>query len=205
MNLQKRISWYSGIAAFVSLILAILLHWTNREFLANIFIGLFSSGVLICLTAVLTYLDNRRSELQALYIGCSSFQKALTRNLRDNNRIDIYTLKDNLEIIMESYKSQIYCHLCELSAIEKGTDLDKIIEEFYEAVRHIYLFVCEDRETIVSFLLGNISSEELQSYEFKHVGAESVAYLQKLNGATDRLAVFLNFSTLDERSGTRDL
>ena len=199
MKLQKRISWWSGIVALISLILAFILHWLKQEFIANIFIGLFSSGILICISAILTYLDCRKSELRALYVGCSSFQKTLSRNLRDNNRIDIYTLKDNLEIIMESYKTQIYCHVCELMAIRKHTQLHNTVSDFFEAIRHIYLFVCEDREVIVNFLLQRISREELDSYNYKHVSEEAVVYLQQLNEATEKLAVYLNYSSTDEK------
>lgn len=199
MKLQKRISWWSGVVALLSLILAFILHWFGQEFIANIFIGLFSSGILICISAILTYLDYRKSELRALYIGYSSFQNTLSKNLRSNNQIDSIVLKENLESIMESYKTQIYCHVCELLAIRKNTKLYCIVNDFFEAIRHIYLLVCEDREMIVSFLLQNISLEEMNAYEFKHVGSEAVAYIQQLNAATQKLAVYLNYDSTDEK------
>lgn len=198
MKLQKRISWWSGIVAMISLILAFILHWFKQEFIANIFIGLFSSGILICISAILTYFDYRKYELRALFIGCSSFQNTLTKNLRDDNQIDIIVLKENLEAIIESYKTQIYCHVQELFAIRKNSKLYNIVSDFFEAVRHIYLFAREDRAMIVNFLLHNIDREALNSYKYKHVGDEAVEYLQKLNVATEKLADYLKYNSVDE-------
>lgn len=42
----------------------------------------------------------------SLYNGCHDFMEALNKNLRVDNRIGIYELKDNLEEMQKVYKKR---------------------------------------------------------------------------------------------------
>lgn len=96
LNLQRRIAVLSGILSLLSLVVSIILSFFGFSFASNLFLGLFSSGILICGTAIVTYFYERNRAVLSLYNGCYDFMEALNKNLRVDNRIGIYELKDNI-------------------------------------------------------------------------------------------------------------
>ena len=95
--------------------------------------------------------------------------------------------------MMDSYRKDIYYHVCELANLHKRSKLNKMVIDIWEQARHLYLFVVEDDEKITSFLIGKISKEDLQSYKFRYVSDEAVEYMKKLNTAQDALAYRMNY------------
>ncbi len=197
MKLNKRMAQWSGAIASIAFIISLFTNFCCdsecSNYATNVLIGLFSSGILVCVTSVISYFHDRNKLLYLLYEGCSSFKKMLQKNLRADNRIDIYTAKENLSIMMDSYRKDIYYHVCELANMRKGSKLNKMVMDIWEQARHIYLLVVDDDEKIDSFLLGEISKEDIQSYKFCYVGDEAVEYMKKLNTAQDTLAYHMNY------------
>ena len=52
--------------------------------------------------------------------------EALNKNLRVDNRIGIYELKDNLEEMQKVYKKEVYFYICQLLSMNKHFKLIKI-------------------------------------------------------------------------------
>lgn len=193
MRLQKTISVWAGIVAGISLGISISLYLLNFEYISNIFVGLFSSGILVCITSVVSYFHERNKVIFALYEGCLSFMETLNGGLRIDNRMGIYELRDNLSQIMASYKKDIYYYVCELMRVNKYSDLHQIVAELWEAARHIYLFVVDDNEQVMKCLLGDITPDEIKNYPWKYVSSKSVTYLKDLQKARDKLAYHMNY------------
>ena len=61
LNLQRRIAALSGILSLLSLVVAIILNFFEFSFASNLSLGLFSSGILICGTAIVTYFLREKS------------------------------------------------------------------------------------------------------------------------------------------------
>lgn len=194
MKLNKLIAIYSGIISIAALFLSLYTNFCiEAQYTTNVLIGLFSSGILICITSIITYRMERNKAIYNLYKGCYSFMKCFEKNLKHNNRIDLYELKDNFDIVLTSYNNDIYYHYCELTIVPNNSKLYTLIFEIWENARHIYLFVQEDNSIIQSFLLGNISQEELQTTTWKHTGSESVAYMKELGKSLEALAYHMNY------------
>lgn len=119
MNLQRRIAVLSGILSLLSLVVSIILSFFGFSFASNLFLGLFSSGILICGTAIVTYFYERNRVVLSLYNGCYDFMEALNKNLRVDNRIGIYELKDNLQEMQKVYKKEVYFYICQLLSMNE--------------------------------------------------------------------------------------
>lgn len=66
MKLQKQVAIISATISGISLIFSFVLNIFDLKiltYLSNIFIGLFSSGILICAVAIITYLSERNKML----------------------------------------------------------------------------------------------------------------------------------------------
>ena len=193
MNLQRKIAVLFGILSFFSLALAIILDFFSFQFASNLSLGLFSSGFLICGTAIVTYFHERNRAVLSLYNGCHDFMETLNKNLRLDNKIGIYDLKNNLEEMQKVYKKEVYFYICQLLSMNKHFKLTKIIKEVWESVRRIYLFVVDDNDMVCQFLLGDISEDEMRNYTFKYIGNDSINQIKSLQEALEKLAYHMNF------------
>ena len=206
MKLNKRMAQWSGAIASIAFIISLFTNFCCdsecSSYATNVLIGLFSSGILVCVTSVISYFHDRNKLLYLLYEGCSSFKNILQKNLRADNQIDIYTARENFSNMMDSYRKDIYYHVCELANLHKRSKLNKMVMDIWEQARHLYLFVVEDDEKITSFLIGEISKEDIQYYKFRYVGDEAVEYMKKLNTAQDALAYRMNYYNI--RKGKRE-
>lgn len=202
MNLQRKIAVLSGILSFLSLTVAIILNFFDFQFASNLSLGLFSSGILICGTAIVTYFYERNRAVLSLYNGCHDFMEALNKNLRADNRIGIYDLKDNLDEMQKVYKKEVYFYICQLLLMNKHFKLTKIIKEVWESVRKVYLFVVEDNSRVFQFLIGDISEDEMKNYTFKYTGNDSIKQIKCLREALDKLAYHMNYYNI--RKGKKD-
>ena len=193
MKLQKRISIWSGAISLVSLILSAVFYCYDFSYLCNVFVGLFSSGILICVTAIVTYFSERNKAVFSLYSGCYQFMKQLNSNLTPDSTIAIEDIKNNFSAMMDSYSVDIYYYVCELSGLWKGSKLHKIIMAIWEAARKIYLLVLDDNSQVMEFYLGDISKQDLLGYKFKYVNNESIGYVKDLQSALDDLRYHMNY------------
>lgn len=193
MKLQKRISIWSGAISLVSLILSAVFYYYDLSYPCNVFVGLFSSGILICVTAIVTYFSERNKTVLSLYNGCYRFMKQLNSNLRPDSRVALEDVKNNLSAMMDSYSVDIYYYVCELSGLWKKSKLHKIIMAIWEASRNIYMLISEDNDQVMKFYLGDISEQELSNYKFKYVSDKSIKYVTDLQKAVDDLRYHMNY------------
>lgn len=193
LKLQKRISIWSGALSFISFILSAIFSIYGFSFLCSVFVGLFSSGILICFTAIITYFSERDKSVLSLYNGCYRFMKQLNQNLAPDGRVVLGDVKNNLSMMMDSYSVDIYYYVCELSGLWKRSKLYKIVMAIQEASRNIYLLVSEDNNQIMQFYLGDISQQDLLKYKFKYLGEESVESVKALEKALADLRYHMNY------------
>ncbi len=191
MKLQKNVALCSGIISFVALFFSYVFRCD--EYISGILVGLFSSGILICVVSIITFFNERDRVIYSLYIGCYDFMNALNANLRPDGMIAAEDIRRNFKNIIDVYNKSVYFHLCQLNILPKNTKLNKIIMEIWETARHIYLFVVEDNDKVMKYYLGDISEKEIRKNEWKYVGKESVAYIEQLQSALDKLRTYMNY------------
>lgn len=201
MKLQKNISIIAGSISVIALSVSIIFNCCcDGEYISNLFMGVFSSAILVCATSIATYFYERNKTIYMLYEGCTTFKQTFTKVIRTGNRIDFNLLKDIFSIVIESYKKDIYYQVCALNdSMIKNTKLNKLVLNIWEQSRHLYLLVVDDNEKLHSYLLNNISLEELHRYEFHFVSSESVEYMKRLNDAQEELAYHMNYYNLRNR------
>lgn len=208
MKLNKRIAQWSGAIASIAFIISLFTNFCCdsecSRYATNVLIGLFSSGILVCGTSIITYFHERKRALYLLYDGCFTFLKQFEKNLRHDNQINIYALLNNYNDIIISYKKDIYFHVCELAILSKRSNLRKLIMNIWESSRHVYLFVLDDREILHSFLQKEISEEKLKSIPIKHNSSESIAYIEKLGEDLETLAYHMNFYNMRKNAKTEE-
>lgn len=193
MKLQKQISLGSGTIAIGSLGLSIVCNYYGCSFLCNIFVGLFSSGILVFATALFAYFSERNKTILSLYRGCHRFMEQLNLNLTPDGEVPVKDIKNNLSAMQNSYSVDIYYYVCELSNLRKRSKLYRIIMAIWEASRNIYLLILDDSSQIMNFYLGDISQQDLSNYKFKYVGDESIKHIADLQKALDDLRYHMNY------------
>lgn len=201
MKLQKRISIWAGIISFASLALSIGFNLYGYSYISNVFVGLFSSGILMCVTSLLTYFSERNKTILSLYRGCYRFFNQLNSNLTPDGKASIDNVKENLSKMIDSYQTDIYYYICELSGIRKHSKLNKVIMSIWEAAQNIYLLVVDDNEQIMKFYLGDISKKDILDYKFKYVGSESINYTKDLQKSLDDLRYHMNYYNCKKGNG----
>ena len=193
MKLQKNVAICSGVVSLFALCLSYVFNSRNDVYISGIFVGLFSSGILICVVSIITYYNEREKALYSLYCGCYDFMEALNSNLRPNKQVPVEDIRKSFENMMNVYDKSVYYYMCQLSIITKNTKLWQITMDIWESVRHIYLFVADDRSNLTKFYLGDITKEELENKGWKYTSEESIAYIKALQGALDKLAFHMNY------------
>lgn len=193
MRLQRKTLFWSGLVSFIALAISYVAYLKEYEYISDICVGLFSSGILICITSVVSYFYERNAAVLSLYRGCFKFMESLTNSLRLDKMINLYELREDLDEIIHVYNENVYYYVCELKHINQHSNIRRIIDDIWENIRHIYLFVSDDREILLKCLLGDLDATTLKKYPWKHVGDESVAYLEKLQKALDKLAYQMNY------------
>lgn len=193
MRLQRDISLFSGSISIIALVLSYIFWFRNSDYFYNLCMGLFSSGILVCAVATVTYFNERNKAVLSLYRGCFRFMKQLNLNLRPNNQIELETVRENFARIEESYNIDIYYFVNELSILCKHSTLRRIVMDIWESARNIYLIVMNDNNKIMQFYVGDISLDDIANYRFQYVGPESVSYIKKLQKSLDELRVHMNY------------
>ena len=203
MKLQKNVAICSGVVSLVALYLSYVFNSRNSVYISGIFVGLFSSGILICAVSIITYFNEREKALYSLYCGCYDFMNSLNSNLRPNKQVPAEDIRKSFESMMNVYDKNVYYYMCQLNILTKNSKLRQITMDIWEAVRHIYLFVADDRSKLTEFYLGDITKEELENRGWKYTSEESLAYIKALQDALDKLAFHMNYYNIrKEQKGT---
>ena len=72
MKSHKYITIITSSVSVIALVLAVVYHCENKEFEANIMVGVFSSGFLAMLVSIIEYANKRRSTLETFYEYCGA-------------------------------------------------------------------------------------------------------------------------------------
>ena len=193
MKLQRKMIWLSGSISIVAFVTAYFLNQIGENFWCNIFIGLFSSGVLILVSSIAAYYYERNKEIFALYEGCYDFMGSLINLVRIDNRFGINELRDILAHSVDLYTRDVYYHVCELRRVNKYAKIRKLVDGIWENVRHVYLLLLDDKEKVDDFILENITKDEFQRYSWHIANEESQRYAKKLYEELGRLACHMDY------------
>jgi hypothetical protein len=90
-----------------------------------LFIGLFSSGILICAVAIITYFSERNKAIYQLYCACLDFSQALSFGKVITSRDEFLALKSEVNQATSIYNKDMQFLLDDLSALRKNQKLLK--------------------------------------------------------------------------------
>lgn len=192
MKLQKMVAIWSGFIAVLSFILSYCFN-ASSQFISGIFVGLFSSGILICITSIVTYFSEREKELTDLYEGSFEFVNSMLKNTRKGNSIEVHQFKDNLDYMMHTYDEKIFFRVDRLEILNHKSDAYRIVAKIWWAAASLYGAISEDREIASKFILGDISDDEIKSIQWKSYGDESIKKAKELLEAREELGNYLHY------------
>ncbi len=96
-NNKQAIIW-SSLLSVLSLVISILLHCLDFEYVSNLFSGVFASGILTTLIAIINYRTERKRTLEKFY---SYMRKAIGAYNRFENSSDLESSIDSVLLIDE--------------------------------------------------------------------------------------------------------
>lgn len=187
MKLQKRIAFISAGIAIIALGFAIWANYCSLDFVSNTLIGLFASSFLTLSVSITSYYSERSKALYELYKGTYDFMETLNSNLSPNNIVNLNDVKRNFSAMKSAYMKGVYANVSNLSAMQHSSKLYKIVLEIWEALRKLYLLICEDESEVMSFYMQDISLEEMKQYKFKYISDEAVNYAKDLIAGLGKL------------------
>lgn len=153
MKLQKNVAIISGIVSVLSLIASFIFTQFDQElldYLSNIFIGLFSSGILICAVAIITYLSERNKMLYQLYCVCLDFSQVLPFGKRIISQSDFLALRPDVVQAISIYNKEMQFMLDDLSALRKKSKISQTINQIQMTSLEIYNAILEMNDEISS-------------------------------------------------------
>lgn len=155
MKLQKNVAIISGIVSVLSLIVSFIFTLFEQkllDYLSNIFIGLFSSGILICAVAIITYLSERNKMLYQLYCVCLDFSQVLPFGKRIESQNDFLALRPEVVQAMSIYNKEMQFMLDDLSVLSKKSEISQTIHQIQLTSLEIYGAILLCSTTIVRVL-----------------------------------------------------
>jgi hypothetical protein len=123
-------------------------------YLSSLFIGLFSSGILICAVAIITYFSERNKAIYQLYCACLDFSQALSFGKIITSRDEFVALKSEVNQAASIYNKDMQFLLDDLSALRKKSEIAKTIDVIRETSPDIYNAILELEEKITLVMCG---------------------------------------------------
>ena len=155
MKLQKNVAIISGIVSVLSLIVWFIFTLFEQkllDYLSNIFIGLFSSGILICAVAIITYLSERNKMLYQLYCVCLDFSQVLPFGKRIISQSDFLALRPDVVQAISIYNKEMQFMLDDLSVLSKKSEISQTIHQIQLTSLEIYGAILELNDEISSVI-----------------------------------------------------
>ena len=155
MKLQKNVAIISGMVSGMSLIVSFvftLFEQKMLDYLSNIFIGLFSSGILICAVAIITYISERNKILYQLYCVCLDFSQVLPFGKRIESQSDFLALRPEVVQAMSIYNKEMQFMLDDLSVLRKKSEISQTIHQIQLTSLEIYGAILELNDEISSVI-----------------------------------------------------
>lgn len=166
MTLQKKIAEVSGAFSIISLILSWIEYRCECDFFSNVFMGLFSSGILICGVAAVTFFSEYRTRLYQLYCECIDFSQMAPFGYRVSSERDLPVIHDKINQALSLYNKGIQENLIELQSLPKFTKARKIVAEIDDTSFALKNALLEINEKITPCILQQSRFESIVNNKF---------------------------------------
>lgn len=170
MKLQKQVTIISAVVSGLSLIVSFTFSLFDLKvltYLSNIFIGLFSSGILICAVAIITYLSERNKMLYQFYCACLDFSQVLPFGKVITSQDDFLALRSDVAQAISIYNRDIQFILDDLSALRKKSDISKTIDIIQMTLLEIYNAILEMNDSISSVMCNQAKFTDICEKKLK--------------------------------------
>lgn len=191
VKLQKGISIVSGVFSILSIILSWLLNKYGCVFASNVFIGLFSSGILVCGVAVIAFLSEYKNRLYQLYCDCMDFSQTAPFGYSISSDKELSTIKSKINQAFSLYNKGIQIHINELSSVPKYTKIYKIISSIDHSTRILENAMIEFNEKLTICVLQECEFEEFLNNEMKINNIETTKAAEEFANAINDLVKYL--------------
>lgn len=194
MKLQKQVAIISATVSGISLIFSFVLNIFDLKiltYLSNIFIGLFSSGILICVVAIITYLSERNKMLYQLYCACLDFSQVLPFGKLITTQDDFLALRPDVVQAISIYNKNIQFLLDELSALRKKSEIKKTIDTIRMTLLEIYNAVLEVNDNISLVMCHEAKFTDISKKKLKISSNEVMEASDKYAKSVTDLVTFI--------------
>ena len=166
MTLQRKIAEVSGALSIFSLVLSWIGYRCECNFFSNVFMGLFSSGILICGVAAVTFFSECRTRLYRLYCECIDFSQMAPFGYRASSEQDLPIIHDKISQALSLYNKGIQENLIELQSLPKFTKAHKIVAEIDDPSFTLKNALLEINEKITPCILQQSRFDSIVNYKF---------------------------------------
>ncbi len=194
MKLQKQVAIISAVVSGLSLIVSFVFSLFDLKILAylsNIFIGLFSSGILICTVAIITYLSERNKTLYQLYCACLDLSQVLPFGSFITSQNDFLALRPDVVQAISIYNKDMQFLLDDLSVLRKNSDISKTIEIIQMTSFEIYDVILEMNDNISSVLSNQAKYTDICKNKLKISSHEVMEASDKYAKSVTDLVTFI--------------
>ena len=194
MKLQKNVAIISGIVSVLSLIVSFIFTLFEQkllDYLSNIFIGLFSSGILICAVAIITYLSERNKILYQLYCVCLDFSQVLPFGERIISQSDFLALRPDVVQAISIYNKEMQFMLDDLSALRKKSKISQTINQIQMTSLEIYNAILEMNDEISSVVCNQQKFTDVTKKKLKISSNEVMEASDKYAKSVTDLVTFI--------------
>lgn len=194
MKLQKNVAIISGIVSVLSLAISFIFTMIGKEvldYLSNIFIGLFSSGVLMCAVAIITYFSERNKMLYHLYCVCLDFSQVFPFGKYVTSQDDFLALRPEAVQAISIYNKEMQFSLDELSALRRKSGIACIISAIKTSSLEIYNAILELNDEISSIMCNKQTFSNVTNKKLKICTDGVMEASEKYAKAVSDLATFI--------------
>lgn len=194
MKLQKRLAIWSGIISSLAIGSSVVLNLVGCAFASNICVGVFSSGILVCVVAIVTFYAERDRELKRLSEKTFELMMAEVENARREEGTNIYELRRNIEAILRLCTVDIRNCVVALSETRHNSKLYKAVADLWEQTSAIGAAYSKDYYMIVKYIGGMVSEAEFERYEPEAILEKTKGSKERLRESLNRIDTFIRFS-----------
>lgn len=194
MKLQKQVAIISAVVSGLSLIASFAFSLFDLKILAylsNIFIGLFSSGILICAVAIITYLSERNKTLYQLYCACLDFSQVLPFGKFIASQDDFLALRSDVVQAISIYNKDMQFMLDDLSVLRKKSDISKTIDIIQMTSLEIYNAILQINDDISSIMCNQAKFTDICKKKMKISSHEVMEASEKYAKSVTDLVTFI--------------
>lgn len=191
MKLQKRVMVISGIIVLVSLIISYVLDSYDKDYWCNIFVGLFSSSMLVLAVAVITYLSERKQNLYRLYCVCKDFVQVVPYGQKITSKEELPAIRVVMVQAQALYDKEMQFYLDDLSAMCRMTKISKIVKRIRVYLQEMNNALIDSQAQITRCLINKLSFAELAKNGLKVSDPSMADAAEKFVKAVNELVQYI--------------